>query len=100
MVCRRARAAARTRKVVPGVTATIDTLQGLFDLDDPFVKTREELEPLWTDANNQRFQECRGRVPAVTEIARDSELEGGDDTLSCAGTIDWFGRGAVVRIAL
>ncbi len=34
-------------------------------------------------------------VPAVTEIARYSELEGGDDKLTCAGTIDSFVRGAV-----
>jgi hypothetical protein len=34
-------------------------------------------------------------VPAVTEIARYSDLEGGDDKLTCAGTIDSFVRGAV-----
>jgi hypothetical protein len=34
-------------------------------------------------------------VPAVTEITRYSELEGGDDKLTCAGTIDSFVRGAV-----
>lgn len=34
-------------------------------------------------------------VPAVTEIARYSELEGGDDKLTCAGTIDSYVRGAV-----
>jgi len=38
----------------------------------------------------------QGRVePAVLEIARYSELEGGDDKLTCAGTIDAFVRGAV-----
>jgi len=37
-----------------------------------------------------------GRVaPAVLEIARYSDLEGGDDKLTCAGTIDAFVRGAV-----
>jgi hypothetical protein len=37
-----------------------------------------------------------GRVaPGVLEIARYSELEGGDDKLTCAGTIDAFVRGAV-----
>lgn len=35
------------------------------------------------------------RVPAVVDIARYSELEGGDDKLTCAGTIDSFVRGAV-----
>jgi hypothetical protein len=34
-------------------------------------------------------------VPAVTEIARYSDLQGGDDKLTCAGTIDSFVRGAV-----
>ncbi|MGV9860677.1 hypothetical protein ACWDTD_18775 [Gordonia sp. NPDC003425] len=34
-------------------------------------------------------------VPAVVDIARYSELEGGDDKLTCAGTIDSFVRGAV-----
>ena len=34
-------------------------------------------------------------VPAVTDIARYSELEGGDDKLTCAGTIDSLVRGAV-----
>jgi hypothetical protein len=34
-------------------------------------------------------------VPAVVEIARYSELEGGSDKLTCAGTIDSFVRGAV-----
>jgi hypothetical protein len=33
--------------------------------------------------------------PAVLEIARYSELEGGDDKLTCAGTIDAFVRGAI-----
>ncbi len=33
--------------------------------------------------------------PSVLEIARYSELEGGDDKLTCAGTIDAFVRGAV-----
>jgi hypothetical protein len=34
-------------------------------------------------------------VPAVLEIARYSELEGGDDKLTCAGTIESFVRGAI-----
>jgi hypothetical protein len=33
--------------------------------------------------------------PAVLEIERYSELEGGDDKLTCAGTIDSFVRGAI-----
>ena len=33
--------------------------------------------------------------PTVLEIARYSELEGGDDKLTCAGTIDSFVRGAI-----
>lgn len=33
--------------------------------------------------------------PAVLEIARYSELQGGDDKLTCAGTIDSFVRGTV-----
>jgi hypothetical protein len=33
--------------------------------------------------------------PAILEIARYSELEGGDDKLTCAGTIDAFVRGAI-----
>lgn len=51
------------------MTDSIETLQGLFDLDDPFVKTREELEPLWIDAINHRFQECRGRIPILDQLA-------------------------------
>lgn len=34
------------------------------------------------------------RSPAVLEITRYSELQGGDDKLTCAGTIDSFVRGA------
>jgi hypothetical protein len=33
--------------------------------------------------------------PSVVEIARYSELEGGDDKLTCAGTIDAFVRGSI-----
>ena len=33
--------------------------------------------------------------PSVLEIARYSELDGGDDKLTCAGTIDAFVRGAI-----
>jgi len=33
--------------------------------------------------------------PSVRDIARYSELEGGDDKLTCAGTIDAFVRGAI-----
>jgi hypothetical protein len=34
-------------------------------------------------------------VPAVVDIARYSELEGGSDKLTCAGTVDSFVRGAL-----
>ena len=38
----------------------------------------------------------RGRTaPAVTSIARYSELQGGDDKLTCAGTIESYVRGAI-----
>ena len=38
----------------------------------------------------------QGRAgPSVLEISRYSELEGGDDKLTCAGTIDAFVRGAI-----
>lgn len=51
------------------MTDSIGFLQGLFDLDDPFVKTREEFEPLWIDAINQRFQQCRGRIRILDQLA-------------------------------
>jgi hypothetical protein len=54
---------------VPGVTDSIDTLQGLFDVDDSSGKSREELEPLWIDAMNQRFQQCRGRIRILDQLA-------------------------------
>ena len=51
------------------MTDSIDTLQGLFDVDDPSGKSREELEPLWIDAINQRFQQCRGRIRILDQLA-------------------------------
>lgn len=47
-------------------------LQSLLDiakLDDPFVKTHAELEPLWIEAIDQRFQECRGRIKILDQLA-------------------------------
>ena len=42
----------------------------------------------------------QGRAgPSVLEISRYSELEGGDDKLTCAGTIDAFVRGAIGELA-
>lgn len=52
-----------------GLTSSIETLQRLFDLDDPFVEKREELEPLWIDAINERFQQCRGRIRILDQLA-------------------------------
>ena len=50
----------------------------------------------WRPGRRRLRPEPDGRaVPAVTEIARYSDLQGGDDKLTCAGTIDSFVRGAV-----
>jgi hypothetical protein len=54
---------------VVGLTNSVETLTGLSALDNPVGGTREELEPLWLDAIEQRFQECRGRVRILDQLA-------------------------------
>jgi hypothetical protein len=54
---------------VVGLTNSVETLTRLSALDNPVGGTREELEPLWLDAIGQRFQECRGRVRILDQLA-------------------------------
>jgi hypothetical protein len=51
------------------VTDSIKALMSQVDLDDPFNVPRAELEPLWLDAINHRFQECRGRIRILDQLA-------------------------------
>ena len=51
------------------MTDSIKALMSQVDLDDPFNLTRDVLEPLWVDAINRRFQECRGRVRILDQLA-------------------------------
>jgi hypothetical protein len=51
------------------VTDSIASLTSLFDSGDPFTTPRDQLEPLWIDAINRRFQECRPRIPILAQLA-------------------------------
>jgi hypothetical protein len=51
------------------MTNSIETLAGLSYVHEPCVSTREELEPLWIDAIEQRFQQCRGRIRILDHLA-------------------------------
>lgn len=44
-------------------------------LDDPFSATREELEPLWVEAINDRFQQCRGRIKILDQLAEKAGID-------------------------
>ena len=52
-----------------GLTDAIETLEEFSDLDDPILANREKLEPLWIEAIEQRFQECRGRIRILDQLA-------------------------------
>jgi hypothetical protein len=67
-----------------GVNDSIETLKTLSELDDPSSKTWEELEPLWVDAINTRFQECRGRIRILDQVA---ERAGIDKVTSLADAV-------------
>jgi hypothetical protein len=53
----------------------ITTLMAIADSDDPFSTPRGELEPLWIDAVNQRFQRCRGQIPILDRLAGDAGID-------------------------
>lgn len=59
------------------VTTAVQRLMAMAELDDPFTTPREELEPLWIDAINQRFQEARGSVKLLDQLAENA----GTDTI-------------------
>jgi hypothetical protein len=51
------------------VSQSIQTLLSLADTGDSCSKSWSELEPLWIDAINQRFQECRGKIQILDQLA-------------------------------
>lgn len=51
------------------MSSSLQKLMALSDLADPCVKTWNELEPLWVDAIDQRFQECRGKIKILDQLA-------------------------------
>jgi hypothetical protein len=58
-----------------GVSGSIEPLKTLAELDDSSSKTWEELEPLWVDAINTRFQECRGRIRILDQLAERAGID-------------------------
>jgi hypothetical protein len=67
-----------------GVSGSIEPLKTLAEHDDSSSKTWEELEPLWVDAINTRFQECRGRIRILDQLA---ERAGIDKVASLADAV-------------
>ncbi|MFN8625199.1 MAG: hypothetical protein U0587_04335 [Candidatus Binatia bacterium] len=54
---------------------SIEQLISLSDLDDASAKTWRELEPLWIDAIDRRFQECRGKIPVLAQLAERAGIQ-------------------------
>ena len=57
------------------MTDAIAELTAMVDLEDPFLVTRDELEPLWIDAINQRLQRCRPRIGLLDQLASDAGVD-------------------------
>jgi hypothetical protein len=56
------------------MTNSIETLAGLSYVEEPSESTREELEPLWIDAIDQRFQQCRSRIRILDQLAEKAAI--------------------------
>ena len=54
---------------------SIAKLTALSDRGDPYNIPWGELEPLWVDAANQRFQECRGRIRILDQLAESAGID-------------------------
>ena len=48
---------------------SIAELIALSDCEDPYNLPWAELEPLWIDAIDRRFQACRGRIRVLDQLA-------------------------------
>lgn len=57
------------------MTDSVETLLALGDAEDSTATSWEELEPLWVDAINRRFQECRGAIRVLDQLARKAGIE-------------------------
>ena len=57
------------------MSEAVQTLMDAAKLDDPFSATREELEPLWVEAINDRFQQCRGRIKILDQLAEKAGID-------------------------
>jgi hypothetical protein len=57
------------------VNDPITTLMAIAETDDPFSTPRGELTPLWIDAIDQRFQQCRGQIPILDRLAKDAGID-------------------------
>jgi hypothetical protein len=54
---------------------TLAELIALVDQDDACSQSWSELEPLWIDAMDRRFQECRGRIPILEQLAERAGID-------------------------
>lgn len=54
---------------------SIQQLMAMVDFDDPFEASPKELESLWMDAINARFQECRPRIGLLDQLASDAGVD-------------------------
>jgi hypothetical protein len=53
----------------------ITTLMSIAGADDPFSTPRGELTPLWIDAIDRRFQQCRGQISILDRLAKDAGID-------------------------
>jgi len=59
----------------PKVSDSIATLMAFVDHDDPYATPPDELAPLWIDAINARFHECRANVRILDQLAERAGID-------------------------
>jgi hypothetical protein len=56
------------RATVAGMPTAVETLCAMLGDDDPFDHPREELEPLWLEAVNERLEQRRDEIPVLGKL--------------------------------
>lgn len=54
---------------------SVEQLVSMVDSEDPYAMCPGELEPLWVDAINRRFQECRPRIKLLDQLAERAGID-------------------------
>ncbi len=57
------------------MTNSIEQLTALVDSEDPYNYAWMEFEPLWIDAIDRRFQDCRSRIPVLEQLAQRAGID-------------------------